>query len=248
MKLHGPGGGEIFIGPHLLLPADKVRHVGEAVAMVVAEIAGPGARCRRSGNVSYEPLPCVTAPKRPCSPPHLQSGTKFRTTSWSTPGSATRPRRGALSSCRAHRHQRFPVGRVTGAPMEPRAAVAHYDETGTATRFMPAAAGRSGKNASSLRCSGSSPTKSACSPMTSAAISARAIASMSNSGSCCGPPASSDGRSNTPPRVRNVSSATTRAAIWWRSSSWHLMQRGRFLACAQPISAMSAPAVFRFRL
>ena len=37
MKLHGPGGGEIFFGPHLLLPTDKARHVGEAVAMVVAE-------------------------------------------------------------------------------------------------------------------------------------------------------------------------------------------------------------------
>src|SRR5262245_10227192 len=29
MKLTGPGGGEIFIGPHVLLPADKARHVGE---------------------------------------------------------------------------------------------------------------------------------------------------------------------------------------------------------------------------
>src|SRR5438046_4739843 len=29
MKLHGPGGGEVFIGPHLLLPHDKARHVGE---------------------------------------------------------------------------------------------------------------------------------------------------------------------------------------------------------------------------
>ena len=37
MKLHAPGGGAVFIGPHMLLPADKARHVGEAVAMVVAE-------------------------------------------------------------------------------------------------------------------------------------------------------------------------------------------------------------------
>src|SRR5215216_1739260 len=37
MKLHAPGGGPVFIGPHMLLPADKTRHVGEAVAMVVAE-------------------------------------------------------------------------------------------------------------------------------------------------------------------------------------------------------------------
>ena len=37
MKLTAPGGGTVFIGPHLLLPWDRVRHVGEAVAMVVAE-------------------------------------------------------------------------------------------------------------------------------------------------------------------------------------------------------------------
>ncbi|MGH7062123.1 MAG: xanthine dehydrogenase family protein molybdopterin-binding subunit, partial [Stellaceae bacterium] len=37
MKLTGPGGGAIFIGPQLPLPFDRVRHVGEAVAMVVAE-------------------------------------------------------------------------------------------------------------------------------------------------------------------------------------------------------------------
>src|SRR5262249_17834753 len=37
MKLHAPGGGTVFIGPHMLLPADKARHVGEAVAMVVAK-------------------------------------------------------------------------------------------------------------------------------------------------------------------------------------------------------------------
>src|SRR5262249_13014319 len=37
MKLTGPGGAAIFEGPHALLPADRARHVGEAVAMVVAD-------------------------------------------------------------------------------------------------------------------------------------------------------------------------------------------------------------------
>src|SRR6202012_3102221 len=37
MKLHAPGGGAVFIGPHALLPADKAPHVGEAMAMVVWE-------------------------------------------------------------------------------------------------------------------------------------------------------------------------------------------------------------------
>ena len=49
MKLTGPGGGAVFIGPHMLLPADKARHVGEAVAMVVAETKAQAHGCRRGG-------------------------------------------------------------------------------------------------------------------------------------------------------------------------------------------------------
>src|ERR1700722_19692340 len=37
LKLTAPGGGNVFIGPHAILPRDRARHVGEAVAMVVAE-------------------------------------------------------------------------------------------------------------------------------------------------------------------------------------------------------------------
>ena len=72
MKLHGPGGGEIFIGPHLLLPADKVRHVGEAVAMVVAESQARHSTPRKQLTVEYEALPCVTHSEdamRPGAPP-----------------------------------------------------------------------------------------------------------------------------------------------------------------------------------
>src|SRR5258707_4517182 len=37
MKLHAAGGGAVFIGPHMLLPAERVRPVGEAGAMGVGE-------------------------------------------------------------------------------------------------------------------------------------------------------------------------------------------------------------------
>src|SRR5215471_10575669 len=37
VKLTGRNGTKVFIGTHLLLPTDKVRFVGEALAMVVAE-------------------------------------------------------------------------------------------------------------------------------------------------------------------------------------------------------------------
>src|SRR5262245_9044717 len=60
MKLHAAGGGALFIGPHLLLPADKARHVGEAVAMVVAETVAQALDAAEAVEVDYEGLPFVT--------------------------------------------------------------------------------------------------------------------------------------------------------------------------------------------
>ncbi|HYJ43588.1 MAG TPA: xanthine dehydrogenase family protein molybdopterin-binding subunit, partial [Xanthobacteraceae bacterium] len=59
MKLHAAGGGEVFIGPHLLLPADKARHVGEAVAMVVAETLAQALDAAEAVDVNYDVLPGV---------------------------------------------------------------------------------------------------------------------------------------------------------------------------------------------
>src|SRR3954454_13877265 len=59
MKLHAPGGGAVFIGPHMLLPADKARHVGEAVAMVVAETKAQAMDAAEAVVVDYDELPFV---------------------------------------------------------------------------------------------------------------------------------------------------------------------------------------------
>src|SRR5580692_11243357 len=59
MKLHAPGGGAVFAGPHMLLPADKVRHVGEAVVMVVAETKAQAMDAAEAVEVQYEELPFV---------------------------------------------------------------------------------------------------------------------------------------------------------------------------------------------
>src|SRR2546422_2750008 len=59
MKLHAPGSSELFIGPHMLLPADKARHVGEAVAMVVAETVPQALDAAEALDVDYEALPGV---------------------------------------------------------------------------------------------------------------------------------------------------------------------------------------------
>src|SRR6516225_11599551 len=61
LKLTGPGGGPIFIGPQPLLPADRVRHVGEAVAMVVAETLPQALDAAEAVAVEYRELPRVTS-------------------------------------------------------------------------------------------------------------------------------------------------------------------------------------------
>src|SRR5882672_11810198 len=60
MKLSAAGGKPVFIGPHLLLPTDKARHVGEAVAMVVAETKAQALDAAEAVEVDYEELPFVT--------------------------------------------------------------------------------------------------------------------------------------------------------------------------------------------
>src|SRR6185436_1634977 len=59
MKLTAPDGGAVFAGPHMLLPADKARHVGEAVAMVVAETWAQAMDAAEAVAVEYEELPFV---------------------------------------------------------------------------------------------------------------------------------------------------------------------------------------------
>src|SRR5437763_5735684 len=59
MKLSAAGGKPVFIGPHMLLPADKARHVGEAVAMVVAETMAQALDAAEAVAVEYEELPVV---------------------------------------------------------------------------------------------------------------------------------------------------------------------------------------------
>src|ERR1700741_249316 len=59
LKLTGPGGGSVFIGPHALLPADKARHVGEAVAMVVGETQAQTLDAAEAVAGAYEELAWV---------------------------------------------------------------------------------------------------------------------------------------------------------------------------------------------
>ena len=128
MKLHAPGGGEVFIGPHLLLPADKARHVGEAVAMVVAETLTQALDAVEAIEVDWEVLPHVTHSEdamRPGAPKVWDEvPDNIPVETWFGDREATDR---AFAAADHVVTMDIHIGRVTGVPLEPRAAVANYD-------------------------------------------------------------------------------------------------------------------------
>src|ERR1700730_6626288 len=130
MKLCAPGGGTVFIGPHLLLPVDKARHVGEAVAMVVAETLAQALDGAEAVEVDYELLPHVLhaqdamAPGAPKVWDEVTDNIPVET--WFGDRAATDR---AFAAADHVVKMDFHIGRVTGVPLEPRAAVAEFDAT-----------------------------------------------------------------------------------------------------------------------
>ena len=128
MKLTGPGGGRIFEGPHWLLPTDKVRHVGEAVAMVVAETRNEALDAVEAVEVEYEELPWVTHSERALQegaprpwdevPDNVIVDTVF--------GDREVTDR-AFAEAGHVIKMKFHIGRCTAVAIEPRAALASYD-------------------------------------------------------------------------------------------------------------------------
>ena len=128
MKLTGPGGSRIFIGPHLLLPPDKVRHVGEAVAMVVADTKAQALDAAEALDIAYNELPFVLHSKDAMQagapavwdevPDNILVDTNF--------GDAAATDRAFAAAANVVAMD-FTIGRVTGVPLEVRACVANYD-------------------------------------------------------------------------------------------------------------------------
>jgi len=128
MKLTAAGGGRIFFGPHLLLPVDKVRHVGEAVVMVVAETSGEALDAAEAVAIQYEELPWVAQSEAALArgaptiwdevPGNVLVDTIF--------GDVAATDRAFATAAHVVKMD-FRIARVTAVPLEPRAALAHYD-------------------------------------------------------------------------------------------------------------------------
>ena len=114
--------------PHHVLPADKVRFVGEAVAMVVAETIDAARDGAERVLIDYEELPSVTATAAAAEPfaPRLWDHTRSNICVDADVGDEAATN---AAFARAHRIARIEtwVQRVTGVHMEPRAGLAVYD-------------------------------------------------------------------------------------------------------------------------
>jgi aerobic carbon-monoxide dehydrogenase large subunit len=128
LKLTGPGGGPIFIGPQPPLPFDRVRHVGEAVVMVVAETQARALDAAEAVAVEYRELPWVTGTRAALEPgaPAVWDEVPDNVLVDTSFGDAAATE-AAFAQADHVVAMRFEIGRVTGAPIEPRAALGCFD-------------------------------------------------------------------------------------------------------------------------
>ena len=128
IKLRGRGNTDVFVGRHHLLPADKARFVGEAVAMVVATTREEAFLASLSVEVEYEVLPFVIDTELAAqahSPPvweELEDNVLVDSTYGDPEGvDAAFAKAAHVVSLKTH------IQRVTAVTMEPRAALGFYD-------------------------------------------------------------------------------------------------------------------------
>ena len=137
MKLRAKDGSHAFTGPHYLLPSDKARHVGEAVAIVVAETAAQAADGAEKVVIDWEELPYVTdtakaaAPGAPTIWDEVPDNVFIDTTFGDKEGTDA-----AFARADHVVKAEFHIQRVTGVTMEPRSSLGSYDpETGRYTLY-----------------------------------------------------------------------------------------------------------------
>ncbi|MGB6967624.1 MAG: xanthine dehydrogenase family protein molybdopterin-binding subunit [Xanthobacteraceae bacterium] len=128
MKLRGPGDTDVFAGPNVLLPSDKARHVGEAVAIVAAETLEQAQSGAEQVAIEYEILPWVADSQEAAEPdaPLLWDELPNNVLVDTFFGDAVAADK-AFASAAHVVTMKTHIGRVTGVPLEPRAALGHFD-------------------------------------------------------------------------------------------------------------------------
>jgi aerobic carbon-monoxide dehydrogenase large subunit len=117
-----------FLSPHSVLPHDKVRFVGEAVAMVVADSIDAAKDAAERVRVDFEPLPSVTdtLAAAAADAPRLWDDARSNVCLDAEVGDAAATASAFARAAHVVELETW-VQRVTGVPLEPRAAIGHYD-------------------------------------------------------------------------------------------------------------------------
>src|SRR6516164_3474514 len=133
-----------FLSPHRVLPTDKARFAGETVAMVVAESLGAAKDAAERVTVDFEPLPAVTETIKAVAPDALLVWDEARSNVCvdAEVGDAAATARGFERATHIVKLQTW-VQRVTGVPLEPRAAVASHDRASGRTTLYAGSGRRS---------------------------------------------------------------------------------------------------------
>ena len=120
-----------FIAPHPAIPSDRVRFAGEVVAMVIAETSAAARDGADRVSVEWAPLPAVMAGVAAAAPgaPVLYQDAASNVCTDSEGGDAAAVDAAFGRATHVVRLETW-VHRVTGVPMEPRAAVGAWDPIG----------------------------------------------------------------------------------------------------------------------
>jgi aerobic carbon-monoxide dehydrogenase large subunit len=138
IELHNSDGAPSFEAPHFPLPSDKVRFVGEAVAMLIAETVDAAKDGAERLEVDYEVLPAVveTVAAAHRDAPRVHNAARSNVCVDAELGDAAATAAAFARAAHVARLETW-VQRVTGVPMEPRAALADFnEETGRYTIYV----------------------------------------------------------------------------------------------------------------
>jgi carbon-monoxide dehydrogenase large subunit len=135
IQLLNRDGSDFFASPQYVLPADRARYVGEALAIVVGETEAAAKDGAEQVRIAFSPLPSVTGTAAALAPgaPAVWDDSPDNLCVDADVGD---PRAAEAAFAEATHVVRFEswIRRVTGVPMEPRAAVGQYDpDTGRYT-------------------------------------------------------------------------------------------------------------------
>lgn len=128
VPLKNRDGSAIFVAPHPVLVTDRVRYVGEAVAMVIATTREQARDAAELVQLDYEPLPAVAhaSDAVDAQAPLLWPESASNLCVDSFAGDAAATERAFASARHVVRLDTW-IQRVTGVPMEPRAAIGEFD-------------------------------------------------------------------------------------------------------------------------